>query len=162
MIESSGPLQLDLNCFYYNQVGVAVVGSYVADLDFYLNYGLNSSGSICEFIAAFETSIQFELFTPACVSWDDGQNADSCLDSQTKTPTISPTGAPSATPSMEPSTKAPSSSPSLAPSGVPTISPRPTNTVAPTMTPTMNASSSSRIFVLMSVLGPVILSLWIL
>jgi hypothetical protein len=160
LIETSGPLTLDLNCFYYNQVGVAAVGSYVADVDFYQNYGLNSSGSVCEFLAVFETSIQFELFTPACVGWDDERNADSCQDSQTKTPTISPTDLPSASPSMEPSMTAPSGTPSLAPTSAPTISPRPTMTVAPTMEPT--ASDSSRMCVFMSALGTVVLSLWIL
>lgn len=165
LIESSGPLSLDLNCFYNNQVGVAAVGSYVADVDFSLNYGLNSSGSICEFLAAFETSVQFELYAPACVGWDDDRNADSCLDSQTKTPTIPPTGYPSASPSMEP---APSSYPSLAPSSVPSISPYPTITAAPTRiteapsaSPTL-ASGSSSMCVLMSALGTAVLSLWML
>jgi hypothetical protein len=163
---------MDFNCFYNNTVGVANVGSYVADLDFTQNYGEASSGEICEFIAAFETSAQFELFAPVCISWSDSRNADSCLDSQTKTPTIAPSVFPSTSPSFQP-TFAPTdetSAPTLSP--YPTISSMPsTMTSAPSDVPTTlptlatlptDVSGSSTLRTLISASVAVVLSLWML
>jgi hypothetical protein len=186
LIETSGPITVDFNCFYNNTVGVANVGSYVADLDFTQNFGEASSGQICEFLAAFETSVQFELFTPTCVSWDDPRNAASCSDSLTKTPTIPPTDYPSTSPSAEPTTvptSQPSNRPSPGETSVPTLSPYPTSSMMPSMItsapttaaptnvettpPTSNqtadsGSGISSLCTLISASAAAVLSLWML
>jgi len=144
LVESSGPLSMMLNCFSNNLVGVSPVASYGGDIESTDNYGTSSNGTVCQFISSFESSSQFDSFTPTCTTFE---SMTDCLAYSTAVPSASPsmdisdspsivpTTVPSFIASLSPSrsptrrgdTKAPTGSPSSVPSMDPTISMSPTS-----------------------------------
>lgn len=130
LIESSGPLNLERNCFLDNALGVSVAVVYGASLEATNNYGFNSSGGACQFAAIFNTEEQLQNFTPQCLSFDAtscqaGVLATAAPAYPSDTPSMSPSRIPSAVPSSGPSV-APilgASSQPITSTGVPSVSP---------------------------------------
>jgi len=169
LVETSGPIAAHNNCFRNNAVGVAPIASYVSDVTVSKNYGENTTGFVCPFLASFENSQQFEFYRPTCYLY----GSDACLVDETRSPTTAPTDAPSESPSASPSTQAPTMSPSDFPSMSPTVTPMPTVPDPPTespseapsdvpsMSPTMT-SSSLKLQLVLSVLAAAGLTFWML
>lgn len=171
MVETSGPISAHNNCFRNNAVGVAPIASYVADVAVSKNFGENTTGFVCPFLAAFENSQQFEFYRPTCYLYGV---TDFCRVDETRSPTISPTDEPSASPSVSPTTQQPSAFPSEIPTTSPTVTPQPTEppppspspsqapSTAPSQSPTMTPSSSSKLQLVLSVVAALGLSVWML
>ncbi len=144
LIESSGPLTLESNCFLDNALGVSAAVVYGAPIEASNNYGFNSTGGRCEFAAIFETELQLQNFTPQCLNFD----ATSCQASLLATaapaypsdsPSISPSQFPTTTPSSGPSetpTIGPSSGPSST-AGIPSVSPSSISLLSPSQIPSL-------------------------
>mmetsp|Transcript_1923 Transcript_1923/g.3447 ORF Transcript_1923/g.3447 Transcript_1923/m.3447 type:complete len:394 (-) Transcript_1923:196-1377(-) len=167
LVETSGPIAAHNNCFQRNAVGVAPIASYVSDVVVSKNFGDNSTGFVCPFLAAFENSQQFEFYSPTCYSYDE---TNMCRADETRSPTISPTDHPSESPSASPTTAGPSMFPSEFPSLNPTITPRPTGTQpptdypseAPSTSPSLPPSSSSKLQMTILALATIGLFVWML
>jgi hypothetical protein len=122
LIESLGPTLVENTCFQDNLVGASDVVVFGASYQSRLNFASNTSGSLCDFSAVFETIQQFDSFTPLCIE----ASSTACERYETGPPSSSPSAgptpsAPSFVPTQQPTTTpyptaAPSFRPSLAPS----------------------------------------------
>ena len=128
IVESLGPVNMRASCFFDNLVGSSDVAVFGSTFHNEMNFAKNSSGNLCPFLSVFETTAQFQAFTPTCIE----PASDACERFATRSPTATPTASP--TVSIAP-TSAPTASPSVSPQ--PTISSKPTTaTRAPTAAPT--------------------------
>eukprot|EP00533_Pseudo-nitzschia_delicatissima_P013294 CAMPEP_0197273082 /NCGR_PEP_ID=MMETSP1432-20130617/10780_1 /TAXON_ID=44447 /ORGANISM="Pseudo-nitzschia delicatissima, Strain UNC1205" /LENGTH=416 /DNA_ID=CAMNT_0042738713 /DNA_START=56 /DNA_END=1306 /DNA_ORIENTATION=+ len=121
IVESLGPVNMRKTCFIDNLVGASDVVVFGSTFNNELNFAKNSSGSLCPFLSVFDTTAQFQTFTPTCV--------DTSTTECDRFVTPSPTASPSASPTISPA-------PSSAPTSLPSISPRPTISPMPTNSPT--------------------------
>mmetsp|Transcript_14595 Transcript_14595/g.35493 ORF Transcript_14595/g.35493 Transcript_14595/m.35493 type:complete len:421 (+) Transcript_14595:515-1777(+) len=134
LVESLGQVAITNTCFQDNAVGtsdVVVFGNGLRSAD---NFITNSSGSLCEFSAVFQTVQQFDAFTPICIEATE----TTCERFATASPTDFPSASPSV--SMAPSTSFPTitAQPTEFPSFGPTQSPsEPGDTLSPTIAPTL-------------------------
>lgn len=111
LIESSGPLTMNENCFENNQVGVSPVVVYTPESLLSDNYGNESDGGTCHFASRYETSAKYEARAPSCTSYD----ANTCTARETSTPSLTPTAKSTPKPTKKPTTKISTNSPSESP-----------------------------------------------
>eukprot|EP00547_Thalassionema_nitzschioides_P006887 CAMPEP_0194199572 /NCGR_PEP_ID=MMETSP0156-20130528/545_1 /TAXON_ID=33649 /ORGANISM="Thalassionema nitzschioides, Strain L26-B" /LENGTH=358 /DNA_ID=CAMNT_0038924489 /DNA_START=302 /DNA_END=1378 /DNA_ORIENTATION=+ len=142
LIESSGHLNMELNCFMENKVGVAPVASYGTQVISDRNFGTQSNGRKCNYIARFDSQEQFDSFNPGCSNYETVQL---CERSFTNSPSASPSSHPTSSPSTSPPTDQPSQLPTL--SSQPSVTTNPSDTIpsgapsnAPTATPSFAPS----------------------
>jgi len=152
LIETSGPLELYDNCFENNQVGFSNVVSWYKDTPTtFDNFGDNSMGGSCSYLASYETDQQYKARTPRCLLFDAARCKAFATDSPSSSPSSSPTTTPTASPSDAPSAS-PSAAPtiSMAPSVSPSVSPAPSSSpsdkpsASPTASPTKSPAPSER------------------
>jgi len=152
LIETSGPLELYDNCFENNLVGFSnVVSWYKETPSTFDNFGDNSRGDSCSYLASYETDQQYKAGTPRCLLFETALCKAFSTDSPSLSPSSSPTASPSASPSDKPSNK-PSASPtiSMVPSASPTVSPAPSSSpsgkpsASPTAYPTKSPAPSEQ------------------
>lgn len=151
LIETSGPLELYENCFEDNLVGVANVASWYRESpSTFGNWGGNSNGPKCGYMASYETDTQYRLNTPRCFGFESNKCQAFGTDSPSLSPSAAPTSSPSESPSASPTltgsmgptvSSAPSMSPSV--SGAPSSSPSDHPSSTPTESPTLSAAPSA-------------------
>jgi hypothetical protein len=135
LIEASGELRLQLNCFVNNTVGVSPAAAFGALTSSASNFGdAVSNGDTCAFLSRFETLQQFQDTTPNCNAYEV---TDRCQSSNTNSPSLPPTEPPSMVPS-----ESPSLTPTVVPTPVPSNQPSPLPTVSPSQVPTDTPTTS--------------------
>eukprot|EP00546_Thalassionema_frauenfeldii_P003452 CAMPEP_0178938314 /NCGR_PEP_ID=MMETSP0786-20121207/26261_1 /TAXON_ID=186022 /ORGANISM="Thalassionema frauenfeldii, Strain CCMP 1798" /LENGTH=402 /DNA_ID=CAMNT_0020617017 /DNA_START=160 /DNA_END=1365 /DNA_ORIENTATION=+ len=135
LIETSGLLNMELNCFSENKIGVAPVASYGTQILSERNFGTQSNGRKCKYIARFDTQVQFDSFAPGCSNYETVEFCERFL---TNSPSSSPSNYPTDIPTGNP-TSEPSPSPSYVPTDIPSSSP---TTAEPSHSPTLSSSPS--------------------
>eukprot|EP00543_Licmophora_paradoxa_P008914 CAMPEP_0202457726 /NCGR_PEP_ID=MMETSP1360-20130828/14670_1 /ASSEMBLY_ACC=CAM_ASM_000848 /TAXON_ID=515479 /ORGANISM="Licmophora paradoxa, Strain CCMP2313" /LENGTH=508 /DNA_ID=CAMNT_0049077885 /DNA_START=38 /DNA_END=1564 /DNA_ORIENTATION=+ len=134
LIETSGDISLDRNCFLDNLIGVSPVVAYASNVNSTQNYGAVSDGRRCNFVSRFETQAQYDFFAPKCLNYEE---LTTCQSDITASPSMVPTQTPTGYPTISASPSAGPSQPFTAlPTGTPSLPP------PPTLTPTESAPTT--------------------